>query len=935
MGIRVLVSTRQEDWFRFRQDSLTGYEIIEPMLSLDEAKDLFRAFKDRGKVHPSVTKVEAAYEKVGEPHLLVEYVYLLTHGQMLEDRLRDQIREITRHPEEDTTKIQILRCASLAHSLGTVVLTTKLLEFVHVTQDAQQVLQSLDGEYLKLEGDTIAGLHWVRSDHLVRILHDNYPPAYQTALAIMDSVPADHLSMFIANALRHPIIDQKRLLIGLTDKVNSKSLSIMVAILDGIFEAGERQFFDDNSAIIHQVYQQVGTSGLSLLGFYLTPSGDPALRDKIVSGLNELNENFKILEDLDEVCRRNPRGINWCRGFLTDVLPQLKPTLLLDDFGVTGRLIEWCAFCRVSIPIWDKVKDKIVSDKSVFDFETKEFSDFALGLYRYDEQAYGQWFRDNHDDILGYLRVHTDTISIDLTDNAVSINFFVAADKEPNDQAVDRLQMIRHIVPFCPHYRSRGIWTMPYGLQPPVDDTIKNIEAARLPVNPDVRRNKLFDEAVEKNFLPDGFFDYQEGWYSLRRDAMLLAEWVSARIEERLTGASVDKNPRKYEASSLKSFEEGVKFAPDPPFQMPINLKDGIRRSTHNWAHSYQNFFQQLTKYTADLSDHRSSKLAIVNFKEAMGALRATWKAFERLFQVVPDYFVAQELNAKEILCYEKLDHLLYAWILDPPNHKLRDPVEYSRERQGAREKAALDSLEKAFVPLREAGLEVVLPTAILEEYSFKQVPIAIGVENPARPELSLIQVALCLVNHSGLADFFYILPLYNGSLFLKGAYRIGTDQINRIAGGDLNLWDFLSLLELPEELEELLPQFPRTELPRLNLIGNVNALLGQLPSVRANYERISTLRQSENRFDRQQHARLEEQLQNFLNQLNRTAVETRMLIDAEFHDADANPFLRSCLDFIEAVENLDSPETLVRLIDSGLIDGDRILGNLLLTASN
>jgi hypothetical protein len=248
IGIRVLISTRQEDWFRFRQDSLTGYEIVEPTLDLDEAKDLFKTLKNRGRLHPSVTKAEAAYEKVGEPHLLIEYVYLLTHGLMLEDRLRDQIRQIDRHPNEDPAKIQILRCASLGHSLGTVLQTTKLLESVHVARDQQQVLKSLDGEYIRIEGDTIAGLHWVRSDHLARILHDKFPPAHQTALAIMDSVPADHLSTFIANALVHPTVDPEHFLAGLRDVATSKPLTILLTMLEGIFEAGERRFFNSNIA---------------------------------------------------------------------------------------------------------------------------------------------------------------------------------------------------------------------------------------------------------------------------------------------------------------------------------------------------------------------------------------------------------------------------------------------------------------------------------------------------------------------------------------------------------------------------------------------------------------------------------------------------------------------------------------------------------------
>ena len=246
-----------------------------------------------------------------------------------------------------------------------------------------------------------------------------------------------------------------------------------------------------------------------------------------------------------------------------------------------------------------------------------------------------------------------------------------------------------------------------------------------------------------------------------------------------------------------------------------------------------------------------------------------------------------------------------------------------------------MESLEKAFTPLSESDCTVILPTGIYEDYPLKHIPLAIEVKNPIRPELSLVQVARCLVGQNDLANFFYIMPLYNGFLFLKGAYRIGVDQIQRIAGGDLNQWDFLRFLELPQELKKLLPQLPRAELPRLNILGSVNALLGQLPSLVANYEKISMLRTSESRFDKEQYARLQRQLIAFLDELRRIAAETKVLIAAEFPEAGTNPSLRSCLDFLETLEKIESPETLRVLLQSGRINGDRILDNLLRTVAN
>ena len=117
LGIRVLVTIRHEDWFRFGKENLFTYEVLEPTLDLTEAREIYRVFRASGHLHTSVTSPEWAYERVGEPHLLLEYTYLLTHGQMLEERLRDQLQQFGAQGE-DPAKLEILRRTALASTFG-------------------------------------------------------------------------------------------------------------------------------------------------------------------------------------------------------------------------------------------------------------------------------------------------------------------------------------------------------------------------------------------------------------------------------------------------------------------------------------------------------------------------------------------------------------------------------------------------------------------------------------------------------------------------------------------------------------------------------------------------------------------------------------------------------------------------------------------------
>ena len=120
LGIRVLVAIRQEDWQRTALHSHTQYEIVEPSLGVNEAKAIFAHLTTHGLIHENVPSAEWAYECIGEPRLLMEFVYLITQGCMLRDRLLDQINSF-RQLHEDPKKRELLRLVSVAATLGAPV----------------------------------------------------------------------------------------------------------------------------------------------------------------------------------------------------------------------------------------------------------------------------------------------------------------------------------------------------------------------------------------------------------------------------------------------------------------------------------------------------------------------------------------------------------------------------------------------------------------------------------------------------------------------------------------------------------------------------------------------------------------------------------------------------------------------------------------------
>lgn len=168
--IRFLVATREEDWYRYSQ-GISGFvwDMVMPELSLKEARSIFRYFQQQNKVAPNVMSAEWAYARVEDQKLLIEFVYFITQGQMLAERIRDQVQVLR---QEDHTKLDVLRLVATTQVYGAHILLTDLLQATSFKGDPDTTLQSLQHEYIVCANGECEGLHVIRSRHLVRMLHE-------------------------------------------------------------------------------------------------------------------------------------------------------------------------------------------------------------------------------------------------------------------------------------------------------------------------------------------------------------------------------------------------------------------------------------------------------------------------------------------------------------------------------------------------------------------------------------------------------------------------------------------------------------------------------------------------------------------------------------------------------------------------------------------
>lgn len=867
LGIQVLVTARHEDWHRFAREDLTNFEILEPELSSDEAKQIFNAFRSQGRLHPSVDSADWAYERIGEPHLLIEFVYLLTQGRMLEDRLREQVRQFSVQGE-DPLKIELLRRAALAHALGVPLTTNELMRHINFHGDPQHALRTMSDEYLTIDQPLLSGLHWVRSDHLARILHEGYPDMATTALAILDAVPLAHLPAFISSALSRGELDQNLFLSGLAESARQREASFLLAVLEGIFDAGERRFFEANKTLFDQAFDEFGPSGPFFLNFSFMPTVRLSTIDEMAEILGERGDAFRKLSELASNFEISQRGIELCAEFLNRVTPTIEAESLRGNLGETGRLLDWCTLTKVTVPAWARVKhDVIENSTTIFDLPLEEFCNFTQGLFRYDEAAYMHWFVQNESEIIGYLKLHTDCTRIDIEEKVVSIEFMLRDGGKDlgHDMALSRLSRLRSALPFCDRYRSCGIWILPFGLVPTWEQTKKDSSKEDLHPESDVQKNALWRRIVKTRYIPDSYYRFEDAWYSLRREALEFVRGLSTALEGR--------RPGKRTALTLDAIgrlQHSLRFMPgisDEDFvaigksiSEPLQKLLRSNSAPNGWASSFQNFFNQISQFlnsrdeVTGKTNDEIGRLAVYNFNDARSKLEDMQAVFNELFREAPDYFGASHLDEDEQKAYTVLADLLDALITDPPSVPHSNIRQYARERRERRRDEALRRLRRAVTGLEAEGLSFVFPREIYFKHPARYIALAFAVSDiyqKQEPLFTAVRVVEGLSEIVDIADYFCLIPIHDGARFVQAGYQFSSRQILEMLQGDFSGWETFVPHDLPDGVMRCLPSLPIVPSGKLQLRYDVNTILAESEALTNWREKIEQLELSETRFEK------------------------------------------------------------------------------------
>ena len=334
------MTTRKEDWFRYGKQGVSRLNLkaINIELSEAEAQSLFTTFKKQGKTHVNVGDWQAAWEKLRDKKLLIEYVYLITQGSMIHERMEEQIRKLSSETDS-ASKTLILRMVSVADMLNIKVATKNLLRFVEqrvgFKNDKGAVLSSLKSEYhIQLDDNySVEGLHPVRSKHIANILHQALPYS-ETLVYLISIIEPSKMFTLISQISQLPMSarDRQSFFEDLANTISTQSYAIIADVVNGVYALDAYQHWLDNK----DVYDRLSYQGLIVYVIKKSPFSqlpDNSL-DFLIQHAPHMGENLAAIKEFD--IQQSSTLF-----FLKRLKQQLQKQTLKEDLSKASHLVRW------------------------------------------------------------------------------------------------------------------------------------------------------------------------------------------------------------------------------------------------------------------------------------------------------------------------------------------------------------------------------------------------------------------------------------------------------------------------------------------------------------------------------------------------------------------------------------------------------------------
>lgn len=540
--IRVLVAIREEDW---RLASFVDTDVFrEVELDFDkaEANEIYSSLVEF-RVSPKFLNFEEAWERFGEAGPLLEFVYLVTQGGLLRQRLASQMKALKRaanRGERSPAELDLLRLVAVASAFTGRLRISSLGDHLQLPA-IDEAINLLENEYLvrRSAGRTlIEGLHPIRSEILVELLTDpeivKWSDVVVRTLRLLDERDLGNFLLHCFSRRRDEVTPILEALVSFQPLTWSGITGGIRALL----WLGLREYANANAELINDAKRDSGPGWLVVLdgdisGAMLESTASPF---EMIANLATEKRRLQM-EALRK--RQTPKSHAFVRA--TSWLEQrtLAPDVpsSTEEWSAAAEGVFWIGRLEADWPIKEWLPTESVT-RAMSELPLDIAADLVVGLVEGYGVAFPKWLDTVRPTLRDRFQRELKTPVLDDNEGRLTAHFVVdpGLSLEPDrsvliptldsknplhNEALVHVDMMRRLFPDCELYACQGYGHGAGLLHLPNDDTRKTgIPHYRLPLQWQTSINATFGGIVDFDTRPADWAEYANRVLALREDVI-------------------------------------------------------------------------------------------------------------------------------------------------------------------------------------------------------------------------------------------------------------------------------------------------------------------------------------------------------------------------------------------------------------------------------
>jgi hypothetical protein len=849
LQVKYIVTTRAEDWYHFGGDqSQFRLKIVDVEMNKEEAKEIFDLFKNGHKLYPTINSWQAAWEKVADRGLLIEYVYLLTKGEMIKERLSHQISHLDVEPD-GKSKLEILRLVSAADlccvRLSTSSLVRSIESRIGFVGDRGQCLKSLEEEYyIQIEDkEYVKGLHPVRSKHIADLLHKTLP-LRETLFNLLCLIEADAIFDFSAYAPLLVTGKQRTLLLNqVAAYVADKSYGDIVNVIDGLFSTDALQHWKENQSSYDDIFAQK----MGVFAIFAFPWSGTNIDDFAVGRLKPVESLSSKIYEIRKTF--NPKKFDTHR-FIQALSSASAKTEFANDLSGLGRLALWFLKFDVACPPFLKINEAQLWD-ALQSLELEDSGELFAACYKICPEMYQAFLNKCKPEIVGMLKTKTNSLTISENNSDLLIEYFIELESKNSlsEQSVNR---INKIVPFLyPQYKTystQGLWPPDLASYIKFDESKKQISLKSLPSPFDIHVNKIWKARIDANYESPSVYDWQKHWHTIRNKSQELAtEYIEAFealiLQDQKRFNKGANKIAKLKGAIISLLDSGKEFPTKLNAEVDSEKFEKELKDISDWASPWRRFItQQPTSRQNQISYFNRLNFAI---QDTCIALLNMQIAYDKIAAASFSYFNVSRLKDQEKKTYHFLLKIVFFLALEPDKiGHLAVPRSAVNQWWAELDKKRIEKINKVLTHLeKDIQTEFIRPLYTVQRGSIREAAIGMkGLKPDQFDEVFLKSLIRDLSNLAEIEIDQYLLMFIDDENHLqrRDAILLTKDCLSHVRAfkGTAKEFEWSNyneplLVLFQEDTLQSLPEITLKIDPSLLLIRNITVNLWRVTEVR------------------------------------------------------------------------------------------------------